>query len=229
MAEKTVILRPTSLSNDSAAGNFTPVPSDVLTTNAHLLINEAVPDDDATYILVSTRIPTPSFMSELPSQRGICKINCHIRLKNEGTDYDGQIRLCASKNGTANSDVSILTDVITVNSDSSEWTNHCATFTLDNYPDFFNAINNSEYVFILMILGAGQSASTGSSSKSTVVETSYTQIYLELFYETDDIYIHNNGEWTALSNQIYQKQSGAWVECGTDIFSNGDKFNISII
>ena len=49
MATKTLILRPTSVTSDDAS-LVTLYPADTALANAHILVNEEIADDDATYI-----------------------------------------------------------------------------------------------------------------------------------------------------------------------------------
>lgn len=219
----TEILRPLEGSMagfGSIAGSACEVyPESTADTDVYKLVNEAIADDDATYIKVKSASMMADgmfhglFNSEIflhnYSKMTLCLL--HFRGKADTTD-------CMFGFG----------DTLEIAANSTEWEDYCVELDVELIKSELEE-NIPETGFLLLMGGVA----TNNSAKNKYVY--FTQVYLEVTYSdvdepdnppatTETIYLKENGAWTTVSCTIYQKQNGAWALTDSTVFNNGDNF-----
>lgn len=222
MAEQSMILRPTaSAVLSSVNGNVTFFPSDTASENAYLLVNEAEADNDATYVTVNGLEPLILFFTK-PQATTIVGVKLHCCVNSQGTKSAfGAVLAAVPAEGSALNDVESTTG--NVGTYITGWASYAMDYSNDTA--FIEALNNNEYTQIeaRCVGGTTTNAKPGAAK--------YTQVYLELIYDdgestTIPLYLRENGAWTAVEGTVYQKVNGAWVESNTDVFQDGDSYQL---
>lgn len=218
MAEQSMILRPTA----SALGtNMTAYPSDTVSENVYQLVNEVEADNDATYVTVNSLDPLKLFF-EKPQVTMIVGVKLHCCVNSQG-----DLNACGVKLVAIPMEGSSFSDVESATGNPGPCVTGWASYAIDysNETAFIEALNNSEYTQIEARCVSGSKANGKASAAK------YTQVYLELIYDdgesaTIPLYLRENGAWTAVEGTVYQKVNGAWVESSTDIFQDGDSYQL---
>lgn len=234
MAIKTIILRPTasSITNIVNSGNLgiTSTPSNVANENLYQLVAETVADDDATYITLSNtgdKLKLEYFLET--NITNITGITVYCRARSDGTSYAGSIGMEVEVNGNLNASNQ---DHPELSPGISAWENYTIDMisayneTMD-FLEILNSVSNTRK--ITLVCGVG--GSINSSNKNTVKSVDYTQVYIELTCgepdeETSSLYLRENGAWTATNGIIYQKINNSWTVTTTDVFQEGDIYEL---
>lgn len=218
MATETMILRPIS-SNYEAGAIPKYVPSDTTEENAYMLVNEAVADDDATYITLSGTIVTFELGIAVETQKHITSSKIHIRARAAGAGKAFTFYIRATSKVDDNNDAF---DNTIVTSESDDWCDY--TYDLQ---ETVAAINGAEHSNFRVNLTGGEGENAKGGGLNQAANADFTQVYLELTYEeSDPIYIRENNTWTPIEGTIYRKENGAWVQSDTDVFVEGEKFTL---
>lgn len=208
MATKTVILRPinVTLIPNEGKGTVSALPSDTSPDNYHLLLSEAVADNEATCVLVTQGKVQMRFQDFAPT----ILIQKLVFYFSYAYIKDG---ISSSVNMDFNSydkDGNRLFNMLTTNS----------AFGDGNYALFSQDCT----IFVKELNGTVWELTTRMANSGTHY---ITQAYIELTYEEPDpIYIRENNAWTPIEGTIYHKENGVWVESNVDVFSEGDKFTL---
>lgn len=202
MATKTLILRPISITSDNTS-LITLYPSGTTIDNAHILVNEEVADDDATYV-------TGGLGSN---------VNYHFNFTKpsdfkKATGFSFLIRHkfeASSSQHTVTYQLYIGADNYTLISlagsdNPTIYTNMNENITDEIRNAIISAINgeqNTSFYITQTITG---------SSKSKPIRT--TQIYIEIIYEDNASiiqYFKQNGKWINIGDlNIHYKKNSQW-------------------
>lgn len=214
MATKTIILRPTSItSNDESL--VTLYPTDTMMSNAHMLVNEEIADDDATYITsgLGSRIQYRFTYTRPDDLNNISGFSFTVRHKSEGSDSGTTYTLYLTSNN--------YVICSTSSGNSAAYSNTSDNITDDIRNSIITEFDNVESSLNFYIT---QSTATGSS-KNKPIRT--TQIYVELTYVDNNAvvsYFKQNGTWVKLDNFImYYKRNHQWTllnDLQLDLYSN---------
>ena len=177
MATKTLILRPTSITCDNES-LVTLYPSGTTLSNAHLLVNEEVTDDDATYITggLGSNINYHFTFAKPDDFKNVTKFSFTVRHKLEASSQQHSIAYEIYLNAN-NYTLCTMTENSTVYSDMNE------NITDDIQNSIVNALNNDQNLNFYIT----QAVSTGNNKKSKPIRT--TQMYIEITYETNEAVI----------------------------------------
>lgn len=217
MALQTIILRPIGQNGGAGIGGFTRVPSDTTNEDLYTLINEAVADDDATYIYnsgISANILL-TFPLELLSGITPTAMRLVARVKSEGILWAAHLRISA----TDASGTEVASDTYAYNENQDIW--ETITADVGNFDGIKDLLADAEYS--VNIYAEGSKSGGGY----------LTQLYLEVDYddeaggdepvETPALYIKKSGAWEAVYGTVYNKVNGVWVEGDLSALSAGDK------
>lgn len=202
MATKTLILRPTNVTCDNES-LVTLYPTDTTLSNAHLLVNEEVADDDATYITggLGSNINYHFTFTKPEDLKNITGFSFVVRHKLEASSSQHSIEYKIYLN-TNNYTLCTMTENSTIYSNMSE------NITDDIKNVIIGILNNAQDLNFYIT----QAVSTGSSSKSKPIRT--TQMYIELTYENNDAilqYFKQNNKWINIGEfAVHYKRNGKW-------------------
>lgn len=214
MALQTIILRPNGQGGISNASSLTRVPSSTPIENVYMLINEAVADDDATYISSNnvTADIELTFPVEMLSGITPTAVRLLARMKSESIIWRARIRIINNK--------TTVGDFYAINTALNTWETVSATCpNVDNIKDI---LKTAEFHFMFGYEGSNKSG-----------KGYLTQLYLEVDYddeaggdepvEVPALYIKKSGAWEPVYGTVYNKVNGAWVEGDLSALSAGDK------
>lgn len=216
MALQTLILRPNGNVADSNTPNFSRVPSETADDALYLLINEAVADDDATYIgKGNLAVLVLSFPWE--QIENVSPIAMRLVVRFKASAETCQVRLCARWTNDSGNTTNSWTEIYCTAIDTYK------TYSADvvDFASFKNSLPQTEYWL--------ETSDEDTKASSTVC---LTQLYLEVDYddeaggdeptETPALYIKKSGAWEAVYGTVYNKVNGAWVEGDLSALSAGD-------
>lgn len=217
MAIKTITLRPTSsglfnpsgtLSYDISSMTY-PATSD--DTKIYLLINEEIPDNDATYYkphqLYGQHIgfrftPPDEYKSLLPES-----IRIYL---SSASELNATLRIIIH-------DLSNTTHVDAIKATlpaSTEYNTTCHTVSQDLISATWTVLTSADAAAWSPLMRI----STTKSGSSKTSNTKITQFYIEADFEVEDsssIYVRKNGSFVEVA-QTYKKVNGAWTEITTE-------------
>ena len=214
MATKTLILRPVKVTCDEES-LLTFVPDTTTLDSAHLLINEEIADDDATYIECKTPVNIMYHFSYVKpaDMKQIIGFNFYTR--------DAAILTGPTCSYTLflNSDY-VLSSIKHANNEKYEV--RTVSFSETDESNIFKELNSSIDFHVTQ-------ATTSSGSKAMTINV--TQVYVEIIYEPADIiYIKSNDIWDAkLYIEVYSKNNVEWVKLESpaeSVFENNSKYKI---
>jgi hypothetical protein len=200
MATKTLVLRPISITSDDTS-LVTFYPSDTTMDNAHILVNEEVADDDATYITggLGSGINFHFSFTKPEDLKNITGFSFKVRNKFEtsGSNHNVAYKIYIENNNyTLNS----LTANSTVYTDMSE------SIVDDIRNAIISALDSNQNLNFYI------TQTSGTNSKSKPIRT--TQMYIEITYESNDAvlqYFKQNNEWINIGElNIYYKKNNEW-------------------
>lgn len=200
MATKTLILRPMSITSDDIS-LVTFYPSDTTIDNAHILVNEEVADDDATYITggLGSGINFHFSFTKPEDLKNITGFSFKVRNKFEtsGSNHNVTYNMHIENNSYA---LSSLTTNPTVYTDMSE------SILDDTRNIIIGILNNNQNLNFYI------TQTSGTNNKSKPIRT--TQMYIEITYESNDAvlqYFKQNNEWVNIGElNIYYKENNEW-------------------
>lgn len=202
MATKTLMLRPTSITCDDAS-LVTLYPADTILANAHMLVNEEVADDDATYITggLGSNIHYHFTFTKPDDLKNIIGFSFLVRHKLEASSQQHSIAYTIYL-GSDNHTLCTMTDNTTVYADMNE------NISDDIKTSIISSLNNSQNINFYIT----QTVSTGNSNKSKPIRT--TQMYIEVIYESNDTviqYFKQNDKWINIGElSVYYKRNYEW-------------------
>ncbi len=226
MATKTLILRPIRV-GASDESLMTLYPSDTTISNAHLLVNEEVADDDATYVSITGAGTKAYYYFQYNKPEELISIT-DVAIKTRDKLESG------SNAGVGSFAINNTTyGVITTGSVSTSEYNELA-LVASNSDSFLEAWNNATSDTTIEV---GRSVHT-NSSKASPIRT--TQVYIEITYEASEpiepdpeptinnvILTKKNGLWTTINYiSVYCKNSNSWVLSDDYILQNNQKYTI---
>ena len=203
MATKTLILRPTSITSENTS-LVTLYPSDTTMDNAHILVNEEVADDDATYITggLGSNVSYHFNFTKPDDLKKITGFSFLIRHKFEASSAQHTITYqlyIGANNYTLKSLAG--SDNPTVYTDMNE------NITDEIRNAIISAINDEQNTSFYIT-----QTITGNSSKSKPIRT--TQIYIEIIYENNASiiqYLKQNNTWINIGElNLYYKRNAKW-------------------
>ena len=220
MAVKTIILRPNGQAGGVNLSNFTRVPSDTTDENLYMLVNEAVADDDSTYIAATVVLADVELAFPFKALTGITPTAMRLvaRVKSEGILWSAKLNI----NGTDASGAEVTSSTYAYNENLDVW----ETITAD--VDSFESIKDSLADFTYSV----RLAYSGSSKSGKAY---LTQLYLEVDYddeagggeaETPTLYIKLSGAWEAVNGTVYNKVNGAWVVGNLNGLTEGESVTV---
>lgn len=217
MALQTIILRPNGQNGGTTLSGFVRVPSDTTDANLYTLINEAVADDDATYVYATAISANIALAFPLELLSGITPTAMRLvaRVKSEGILWAARLLISATDaSGTA-----VKSTTTAYNENLDVWETISAD--VGDFDGIKNLLADAEYS--VNIYAEGSKSGGGY----------LTQLYLEVDYddeaggdepaETPALYIKKSGAWEAVYGTVYNKVNGVWVEGDLSALSAGDK------
>lgn len=232
MAKKTLILRPNSICNQDEKLIY--VPSDTTDENAHLLINEVVPDDAATEIGVpDTLLLSTYFTVPIDELRNI-----------DPLEFRGVLRLRADTKTSIGVNLSIpdiTSDNLVKITSTDYFVNSLNTYETITHKFVYNQETSSadeglQHIKAALLASGGRIIMIGQHSEGSGDKNTYytyiTQFYLEVDYddgtedETPLLYIKQSNTWTPITGVVYEKVNGVWQIGTLDKLSGGDNIVI---
>ena len=230
MATKTLILRP-HIVNFEDETLITLYPSGTSITNASILVDDEVADDDSTYILGSKgSVIYYSFRDWIPEDLGaITDFKIYSRCKAEVAGTSNQsnpFSFVYNGDGTDGTRIAYLSQYL---GKDTEYVTKTFDESINDetlLSHLYNMIISSYISFDIMI-----SQNIDTDSKSNPIRI--TQVYIEITYETKKtfkpIYLKSNNIWTPIQGTIYQKTNGVWTETTPETLQNNTKYLINNI
>lgn len=227
MATKTLILRPLKVTCDDES-LLTFVPDTTTLESAHLLINEEVADDNATYIKCRTPANSEGIDTVSVSYHFNYVKPIDMSQIVSVTYYSKQTRENAAVNNN-------LTYVLHLENDynlsalapggaSSFDFTFCSLYESDKE----SAIAEFDIASDFLVIQNLSDMDSNSKSSSNV---QVTQAYIEIVYETFEIaHIKNDDTWNMVKcKEFYLKDNNAWTKLELpieNIFDDGSKYRI---
>lgn len=205
----TEILRPTMVYLPGGAQDYT------------TKVNEAVADDDASYIEPAGHIIVFDSERLRNNYANIKNVTMFCRVKLDPSLHELSVQHL-NNNGDELSIVNLVPTAV------NNWETISANFNAqDIIRTIQESLDNPTYSELLRFRSQKTILDPNNKNSGTVC---LTQVYIEVTYEdnssstTETIYLKENGSWTPLTGTIYQKQAGSWVVVSSDVLADGYKF-----
>lgn len=217
MAQQTMLLRPISVLSGEVSSCF---PSDTTTENVYKLVNEAVADDDASYITKNSQTIRFGFdFSKLKKLSEILAARVVFRIKADAAFNMASFFSPFSVNFyemTNDINYVSLEGVSLSVEDVNVWTTYTYSFT--KLSDILSKMKADKLgVFINL-------------PRVVSTQVHLTQIYLEFDYNGEDLpetpillHLKKSGVWQSVSGEAYKKTNGVWATSTLDELSAGDQ------
>lgn len=221
MATKTLILKPISATT-AKIGSFNKasksvVPSDTAADQYHTLLSEDVADNNATYIMIKGGYCIDVQFDSLPQDIQISNIKIMATIRTPG-DTTGTQKLVYEFYKNVNSESQLIDSLQTTASLSDLSSSYIElAFVSSLFVQELVANPSLDYFFRLQTPQAN-------------IEVYVTQVYAEVTYEVSEntmIYCRENGTWNTVACKIYQKINNVWKETNTNVFVEGEMFNLN--
>lgn len=218
MAQKTVIIRPSTESNitDASTPQITTFPANESVLN---VIGESTPDDDATYIKFAGSTGYVDLHFDIDQ--------AHWRVAPTNIRVIFRFKCANAKSGL---ELQYNDTTIGVYYPDNLSTYQTVTVDIaDTLIEQMWSFNGGDKSIVLRIIGC-----LDSVDLKTSVEAYVTQAYLEYDYSYDEaviesIYLKRSEVWELLTGTIYQKRSGAWTGHATNKFYEDIKLYVVIL
>lgn len=214
MATKTLILRPTGwITPAGGADTCVPHPTNTADENKYLLVAEETPDGDASYLYFSNNL----------NISGVT-FSCSMDI----TPLDIRIVCCAR----SPAETGTLICHYYINSEGGYKHTSLDTHTLTETYSLYNSSIPSKDVisFWNKIMEESKNhpdlylvGGITTTGKGAVTDSRFTQLYLEVDYDSPSLYLKQSGNWQEINYTIYQKVNNEWIESDINKLSENEK------